>query len=924
MFKNDVKGHGTIKKLRTGAVVSVLALGVAGVGGVVSADEVGASEVTSVAEAPSTDGVSEPVVAEPVVETVTAEQVATAKVVATEANQAVTAQEGVVARAEQAVTANDASITDLNNQIQEVSAVTPEVVASAEAEADTAEQNLVTANQAVTSAEASLADATNKVESQEGVVASAEAEADKTASAVADAQSKVEGLSTTADTAELEQNVSDLSAKVETDTTNVENAKSALEAAKLAETNKTQAIEDQKAVVASAEENVDSTAKAYSDAIVAQQGTQAVEDSAKSAFDSAKEGTLVTETVKVGETTTVKGGSTTLNSGVAYSNFLRVNGIVTNTEYVNAIKALADGSGSVQAVRDAIASGYIGNRLDTLGGFGVPISEWSDLLGMTFSDTDEVTEYAVHDLDEAVLEDLASFYVALVNQMRTKVGTAPMVVTDDIVAKAKQNVTDMFNTIQPRFQNTNDAGIEPLFNSFLEGDFAVPVSEAVKSTVDSETLVGMDPYAYDSRYVTMGDLKRVVMTTLYQQLYLPMHGEGFGGLNGERATDFEVAMLVLGLKGQASSGALDLDLFTLRNGILSEDATVVYTYGDASGEVLANPYETRTGGSTTVEPIYETVTRRVVDEVAVANAQTEYDEAVKANQLAKDSLAIAEANYTSAQEAFVSAQKQLSDLQSGTADIPALEQAVKDAETQLEIDQASLQTAKETLALAKASAVDKAKALEDAKAELAEAIKANESAQGVLTQENETLEVLRKAVEVAELALAEAETEQAVAQTTFDTASAKASNLATKLANKDSILAELNSQLAEATSKSETLRAELETAKELLETLKADANAKNVEYLRLLGLKAEQDKAEAEVGTNQVANIKNVSSQTNQSVHNKAITAKITQNIVSRHQAGKTSYQASLPETGDESSLFTIMGVSLLLGLGFVGKRRKV
>ncbi|MGV3027738.1 LPXTG cell wall anchor domain-containing protein [Streptococcus hyovaginalis] len=920
MLKNEVKGHGTIKKLRTGAVVSVLALGVAGVSGVVSADEVGASGVTSVAEAPSTDGV----VTEAVVETVTAEQVATAKVVATEANQAVTAQEGVVASAEQAVTANDASISDLNNQIQEVSAVTPEVVDQAQAEADTAEQNLATANEAVTSSEASLADASNKVETQEGVVASAQAEADKTASAVADAQSKVEGLSTTADTAELKQSVSDLSAKVETDTTNVENAKSALEAAKLAETNRPQAIEDQKAVVASAEGNVDSTAKAYSDAIVAQQGTQAVEDSAKTALDSAKEGTLVTETVKVGETTTVKGGSTTLNSGVAYSNFLRVNGIVTNTEYVNAIKALADGSGSVQAVRDAIASGYIGNRLDTLGGFGVPISEWSDLLGMSFSDTDEVTKYAVHDLEEPVLEDLASFYVALVNQMRTKVGTEPMVVTDDIIAKAKQNVTDMFNATQPRFQNTDDAGIEPLFNSFLEGDFAVPVSEAVKSTVDSETLVGMDPYAYDSRYVTMGDLKRVVMTTLYQQLYLPMHGEGFGGLNGERANDFEVAMLVLGLKGQASSGALDLDLFTLRNGILSEDATVVYTYGDASGEVLANPYETRTGGTTTVEPIYETVTRRVVDEVAVANAQTEYDEAVKANQLAKDSLAIAEANYTSAQEAFVSAQKQLSDLQSGTADIPALEQAVKDAETQLEIDQASLQTAKETLALAKASAVDKAKALEDAKAELDEAIKANESAQGVLAQENETLEVLRKAVEVAELALAEAEGAQAVAQTTFDTASAKASDLATKLANKDSILAELSGQLAEATSKSETLRAELETAKELLETLKADANAKNVEYLRLLGLKAEQDKAEAEVGTNQVANIKNVSSQTNQSVHNKAITAKITQNIVSRHQAGKTSYQASLPETGDESSLFTIMGVSLLLGLGFVGKRRKV
>ena len=39
MFKKEVQGHGSIKKLRTGAVVSVLALSVAGGVSVVSADE---------------------------------------------------------------------------------------------------------------------------------------------------------------------------------------------------------------------------------------------------------------------------------------------------------------------------------------------------------------------------------------------------------------------------------------------------------------------------------------------------------------------------------------------------------------------------------------------------------------------------------------------------------------------------------------------------------------------------------------------------------------------------------------------------------------------------------------------------------------------------------------------------------------------
>ena len=92
MFKNEVKGHGTIKKLRTGAVVSVLAL--TGLGGVVSAN---ADETTSAGntEVVAKDAKSE-TVTEAKAETVTEKQVADAKVEANQANQALTAQEGVV------------------------------------------------------------------------------------------------------------------------------------------------------------------------------------------------------------------------------------------------------------------------------------------------------------------------------------------------------------------------------------------------------------------------------------------------------------------------------------------------------------------------------------------------------------------------------------------------------------------------------------------------------------------------------------------------------------------------------------------------------------------------------------------------------------------------------------------------------------
>lgn len=940
MFKNEIKGHGTIKKLRTGAVVSVLALSVAGASGVVSADEVTATDESTVVTAEASEGVTEPALVETT--KVTDADVASAKAGATEANQAVTAQEGVVASAEQAVTANNATITDLNKQIEEVDTVTPEVVEESEADATSAEGNLATATETVTSAEASLADANNKVEAQEGVVSDAQTEADKTASAVADAEKKVEGLSTVNDTAKLEQDVDDLTTKVAEDTTNVQSAKDALDAAKLAETNKEQAIEDQKVVVADAEKVVDSTAKDYSDAINAQKGTQATEDSAKSTLDEAKKGTTITETVKVGETTTVTSSGASLKAGTAVSDFFNTNGVVTNQEYIDAIKALANGTGSVQAVKDAIKKGdESGNSLATLSAPGNhTYQSWMEMMGYTFSNTDSVTKLSPSALTDAQLTDLALFYTALVNDVRSKVGTNLLTVTDESVAEAKKVISSIFNGVFPAYSGMDDGQRSASgFWSTTQEDFDGTGMEGVTSVVkgldsSSNTIIGQLPanganyQDRDGRMQTMAELKGKVLAIVGNQLYgfggQGYLGEAYGGVDGEGSENFELALEVLGLKGSASTAGLGFEFTDLFNGMVYRAPKSYVVLGSAGGSAIDNPYLDLVDAETTVTPIYETKTRTVIDQAKVDEAQKAYDEAVKANQVAKDTVAEKETAYKDAQTKFETAQKQLADLQNGTVDIPSLEQAVKDAETQLEKDQASLQTAKETLALAKASATDRAKALETAKAELADAKTANDVAQGVLAKEKETLEVLTKANEVANMALADAKSKQATAQTAFDTASAKASDLANKLANKETVLADLNAKLANATSKSSVLRAELDTAKELLETLKADANAKNAEYIRILGLKAEQDKAEAEVGTSQVVNNKNVSSQTNQSVYNKAITAKITQNIVSRHQAGKTSYQASLPETGDESSLFGIMGVSLLLGLGFVGKRRKV
>lgn len=1001
MFKKEVQGHGSIKKLRTGAVVSVLALSVAGGVSVVSADETTSANTT----AGNVEVVAKDAKAEttPVAQSteVKAQQVADAKVVANQANQALNAQEGVVASAEKAVADNNTTISGLNNQITEVEKVTPEVVAEARADQAKAKETLDQATAVTASAETSLSNATTKEATQKGVVAGAESTAEKSASAVADAEKKVEALSATSDTAKLEQDVKDLTAKVAGDTTSVKSAKDSLESAKLSVSNKEQAIKDQKSVVATAEGTLSNSSKAYDTAKANLEGTQAMETSAKSALDEAKKGKVVVEPVKVGEITAVTADGVSLNKGVAYSNFTETNGIVTSQAYLDAIKALAKGTGSVQAVKDAIKKGdENGNNLAIV---SAPTSSaynsWVKNMDFNFANTDSATKLDVNNLSDSQLTDLALFYTALLNDLRFKVGTNLVTVTDQSVAEAKKTVTSIFNTLFPAYKDMDGAQLEAngFWNSMSDPKnplkyTGTSLQDTVKGA-DSEdtTVIGQKPannVSYennDGRKQTMFDLKAKIFANLGNQLYGTSGqgylGEAYGGVDGKRSDNFDLALEVLGLKGTSTTAGIDFGFTDIFNGMVDRAPKTYTVLGNAYGKAISNPYQTLKNPKETVTPVYKDVERTVVDDVAVAKAQADYDSAVKANQDAKAKVATAETAYNTAKEALASAKERLADLVGGTVDIPGLEKALADAQTQLKSDQTSLQTAKEALALAKASATDKAKALEVAKSVLAEAKKANVTAEGVLAKEKETLEILSKAVSVAQTALTDARAKQGVAKTDFDSASARAEDLATKLANKETVLADLNSKLADAKAKSSVLRAELETARERYETLKKDSNAKNVEYLHLATLKAEQDKAEAEVqrlqalkdkadaivaqggvvvqvvdadgnvvdvvdGTKATKNADGsiaiegkqyalnndgtVSEVVVPTADNGVLSTSVVKQAGVAPVDGKTTYSRveranSLPNTGSQESLLGLLGASMIagLGLGYVGKRKR-
>ena len=881
MFKNEIKGHGAIKKLRTGAVVSVLTLSAAGAGGVVNADEVTTSEsiIRSVPTedgyvattepykiSDSTDGANLVASTEPIkVEdtTVTQGQVEQAQADSVTATNDVRDQEVVVADVNNQITETQDVIDSTKEEITQVEAITPEVVADAQNQADTANTALTQANQTVTSAEDTVKVADDKVATQQGVVDGAKADVADTGAAVSNAQDKVDALSTTTDISTLKDNVSNLEGTVAADQTNLKNAQDTLDAAKLAETNKAQAIADQEEVVKNAEGVVDVAASDYAGAIIKQQGTQTTEDQAKSALDTAKKGTVVNSQVKVGDINALTADSATLKSGVAVSGAFGDNGVLTSDEYLTALKNLANGTGTVQDVTNAISNGYWGNSLVTVAAPSTGMFDsWANQLNYSFSNTDTTTKVSVHDLSDAQLTDLSLFYTALVNDLRSKVGSPLLSVTQASVDQAKANVRQIFNTVyggnydNMDYNQLKNAGF---FNSMSDRDktgkplkVSSTTQDGVKTAVsDGETIIGQYPAApnsstFDDMELTMADLKLCILASLGNQLYSTV-GEANGGVNGERGTNYDAALTVLGLKGNYTTAALDFDYTLVNQAVVTKSPLQFTTLGNAVGTPIDNPYLTLVNPKVTATPVYKTVSEIVVDADAVAKAQSDYDAAVQANTSAKKQLSSLETAYTQAQADLLKAQKALTDLKNGTVDIPALEQAVKDAEAKLASDSEALQKAKENLALAEASAADKAKALELAKSELADAIAADTLAKGVLAKEQDTLTQLTNQANAARVALSDAKIKQATAQTTFNTANAKAKDLATKLANKDVVLAELNSKLAEATAKAATLRAELETAEELLANLKLTANEKMAEFLRLATLKAEQDEAEAEV-----------------------------------------------------------------------------
>ena len=791
-MESNTQGHGTIKKLRNGMVVSTLALTAFGVANGVSANE------TEVAvNEPATRVVAKDEVKPKVP---TQQDVDTAKAESDKANQDVAKQKEVVASTEANIANTEKTIADTTKKVEEVKSVTPEKVAEAKSDAEKKASELATAEKTVADADKSVSTTAEKVADQTKVVSNAEKTATATANKVADAQKKVDSLSSTTDTTQLEKEVATLTEQVKADTQAVSTAQTNLDNGKKAQSNKDQAIKDAQTGVSSAESNLTQATTALANAKADQSNKDKAVTSAKSALDVAKQG--VTETTTSSETMYEVPKAT-------YSPAL-------SQGYIDAIKALANGTGTADEVRKAAyntpykdeVTGVGAKSLRDFNSTGKYSTGGLDFVAYGSEDTDatEIADFQHLNKDQQIR--LATYAASIINELRAKFGTAPVTVGDSSLKLA-----EAFNNYANSFINSNSAVLSEYNLKSLKEKYELAKEESNVTTpslaIRSKKIP--DFLELNQKVNTMARIKQV----MYQGIVNALMGVN---ANTSSTEQYSSALSLLGLR--------DADKTNLGVGI------------GYIGSYTTKGYE---ASITLSVPKEITTTTKKVDAKAVETAQKAYDNAVKASQEAKTAVQSAQTAYTNAETALANARTNLSNVVGNKIDVTSLEKVLSDTKSKLAEDTKALQTAKEVLALAKSNATDKSKALADAKSAL-EIAKAEQSTadQSLATAKGE-LEVLTKAHDVAVLARKSAGQDLARKREASKEATDTHTVLELALTKREEVLKALDKELTDANAKLGVLRAELETAKEELARLEGIAEAKARGYENFKQLKADHD-----------------------------------------------------------------------------------
>ena len=905
MLESNTQGHGTIKKLRTGAVISTLAISAFGVSTGVSASE------TEVA-------VNEPatrVVAKDEVDPKVPSQadVDMAKAESTKANQDVAKQKEVVASTEANIANVEKTIADTTKKTEEAKSVTPEKVAEAKADADKKASEFATAEKTVADADKSVSATAEKVADQTKVVSNTEKTATDASNKVAEAQNKVDSLSSTTDIRALEKNAYTSTVKIRVDERKVDEAQKKLDDGKKAIVDRDQAIKDTQSLVTSAEakfkqatidrNNAESTLSEKEDAL----------KKAKSALDVAKQG--VTETTTVSETEyRLLSADKKTPYKVGYSPAL-------SQGYIDAIKALASGTGTADEVRKAaLKTPYMDEETGVGAKSLKDFNSTGELNGVPYGSEDkDATEIAdFQHLTKEQQIQLATYAASIINELRAKFGTQPVKVSDSSLklSEAFNNYANAFTSANSgEYSKHNTKGIKEKYElAKKESNVTVP-SLAIRSKMIPDFL------GLGKKVTTMAHIKQV----MYQGIVNALMGVNENTSSEER---YSSALSLLGLR--------DADKTNLGAGI------------GYMGSYTTKGYE---ASITLSAPQSTTTTTQKVDEKAVEAAQKAYVNAYQEVKDAENAVYLAKTKYSQADLALDSARSHLSNIRMNKIDVPALEKALEEAKAQLAEDKQALKIAEEVLELAKTNATNKSKALADAKTALANAKAEQSDADKALTTAKGELEVLTKAHVVAVLARKSAGEDFARKREASKEASDTHTVLELALTKRDEVLKSLDKELADANAKLGVLRAELETAKDELARLEGIAEAKARGYKNWKDLKDRYETEQAEKrrledlsrkadairkaggqpkevtdADGKVVDIVDAKAQ-NKVVDVATVGTKDDKTYQAPAQATNTKAEPKkqLPNTGTKGSMLGLLGFSLLasLGLGYIKKTEK-
>ena len=899
MLESKTTGHGTIKKLRTGAVVSTLALTAFGVSTTVSA-----SETEVAVNEPATRVVAKD---EVVPKVPSQADVDKAKAESDKANQDVAKQKEVVASTGTKIADTEKTIADTTKKVEEANSVTPEKVADAKAYADKKVNELATAEKTVADADKSVSATAEKVTDQTKVVSNAEKTATDTANKVADAQKKVDSLSSTTNTRELERDAYTLTVKVRVDERAVDKAKKKLDEGKKAIADKEQAIKDTQSKVSSAETKLKQATTDRNNANANQSQKEDALKKAKSALEVAKQG--VTETTTTSET--------------MYDVPKATYAPALSQGYIDAIKALANGTGTTDAVDTAVyevpyADPKYGATADSLNDFNSTGTRYykGQYIPYGAEDTDATEIADFQHLTKEQQIRLTTYAASIINELRAKFGTKPVTVGDSSLKLA-----EAFNNNANGYTKGNGSEYNPLNSQDLSLNDKLNIAKKTANATGSALAIRTSSIPH---FIDLGE-NLTTMARIKQVMYEGIVNTLMGGESNTGSEDrFSGALSLLGLR--------DSDKTNLGVGL---------------GSMISQLNKGYEASITLSAPQSTTVTTKKVDEKAVKDAETAYIGAYAELKDAEKGVYLAKTKYTQAENELDSARKLLSDIRMNKVDIPALEKALEDAKTKLSEDKQALKIAEEVLELAKSNAIDKAKSLAEAKAALKTAKEEKVSADKALATAKGELEVLTKAHDVAVLARKSAGQDLFRKREASKEATDTYTVLELDLTKRDEVLKALNKELTDTNSKLGVLRTELKTAKEELarlegiaedkarilanlKQLKAEHDAYLAEQQRLQALKDKEDAIRKAGGQPKEVTDANgkVVDVVDAKVQDKAVVATVGTKDDRTYQApaqatnSKAEPKKQLPNTGTkDSGLLALLGASVGL-LALVGKRK--